>query len=405
MKKWNGFDINEGSITSPQGYRACGIHCGIKRKRKDLALIVSDKPAIAAGLFTTNRFAAPPVYLSQRVIKKGFAQAIIVNSGNANACTGQQGVHDAKEMILLTAESLGISPQKVLLASTGVIGVPLPMPVIRAGIKNAAGSLSRQGGVDAAYAIMTTDTRPKHLSVHFKIQNHVCCIGSIAKGSGMINPNVATMIVVLTTDVNISKVLLQESIKTVAMETFNALTIDGEMSTNDTVLLLANGMSGNKVISMKNKEYFTFLNGLRAISHAITRELASDGEGASKLIIVTVDHARSERDAFQAAKSIANSLLVKTAIFGNDPNWGRVISAIGASKSNFHPQKVSIKFAGILVASQGESIRFDRAALQKSLMQKEIHIQVDLGEGKSTATVYSCDLTPDYIKINAAYCT
>lgn len=405
MNKLNDYDISQGSITSPQGYKACGIHCGIKRKRKDLALIVSDKPAMVAGLFTTNRFAAAPVQVSKRVIKQGSAQAIIINSGNANACTGQQGILDAEEMIFLTGKSLGISSRKVLLASTGVIGVPLPMPVIRSGIKNAVELLSRHGGIDAAHAIMTTDTRPKHFSVHFKIGGNSCCIGGIAKGSGMINPHLATMIVIMTTDVNIRHELLQEAIKTVASETFNALTIDGEMSTNDAVLLMANGMSGNKVITTKGKDYLAFTAGLKIISHAITRELALDGEGATKLIIVTVDHARSEKDAFLVAKSIANSLLVKTAIFGNDPNWGRVISSIGATKSYINPQKVSIKFAGVQVVSHGEFVEFDKATLQKSLMQKEIHIQVDLGVGRSKAVVYSCDLTPEYIKINASYCT
>ncbi len=405
MDKLKDFNLRQGSVTSPQGYRACGIHCGIKYKRKDLALIVSDKIAAAAGLFTTNRFAAAPVHYSKQIIKKGIAQAIIINSGNANACTGQQGILDAKEMIFLTGKSLGISPRKVLLASTGVIGVCLPMPVIREGIKNAITSLSREGGLDAAYAIMTTDTRPKHLSVHFNIEGKICSIGGIAKGSGMINPNLATLIVVMTTDVNINSLLLQEALRTVAIETFNALTVDGEMSTNDTVLLLANGMSGNKKIVTKNKNYHTFLTGLKIISHAFIRALALDGEGATKLIIVTVDRARKKKDAFLVAKSIANSLLVKTAIYGNDPNWGRVISAVGATECLYNPKNVSIKFAGVLVVSHGEPIEFDRPSLQKSLKQKEIHIHVDLGEGKNRATVYSCDLTPEYIRINAAYCT
>jgi glutamate N-acetyltransferase/amino-acid N-acetyltransferase len=354
----NNFKISTGSITTPTGYRACGVSCGIKQQGKDLALLVADVPVTIAAMFSTNRVVAAPVILSRQIVQKGTAQALIINSGNANACTGQRGLDDAKEMIDLTARGLNLDPEQVLIASTGVIGVYLPMELIRKGISDACTNLSSTGGKEAVQAIMTTDTNPKHFSIEFEIDGRICHIGAIAKGSGMINPNLATMITVFTSDVSIQQNLLQEALAESVAETLNALTIDGEMSTNDSVFLFANGLSGSPKITSKNENYQKLLAGLKAISLAITKALAADGEGATKLVMVMVEQAASQTEAFKAAKSIANSMLIKTAIFGKDPNWGRVISAVGASGVVLNSDAIAIRFADIPVAENGAAIVF-----------------------------------------------
>ena len=401
----NNFKISTGSITTPTGYRACGVSCGIKQQGKDLALLVADVPVTIAAMFSTNRVVAAPVILSRQIVQKGTAQALIINSGNANACTGQRGLDDAKEMIDLTARGLNLDPEQVLIASTGVIGVYLPMELIRKGISDACTNLSSTGGKEAVQAIMTTDTNPKHFSIEFEIDGRICHIGAIAKGSGMINPNLATMITVFTSDVSIQQNLLQEALAESVAETLNALTIDGEMSTNDSVFLFANGLSGSPKITSKNENYQKLLAGLKAISLAITKALAADGEGATKLVMVMVEQAASQTEAFKAAKSIANSMLIKTAIFGKDPNWGRVISAVGASGVVLNSDAIAIRFADIPVAENGAAIVFDKSAMKDALEQKEISIFISLGVGKFSATVYTCDLTYDYIRINAEYHT
>ncbi len=399
------FEIKNGSVTSPKGFTAAGINCGLKEKKKDLALIKSDVPATAAAVFTTNRVAAAPVLISRENAAKGMAQAIIINSGGANACTGQQGLADAREMTGLTAQAVGIKPELVLVASTGVIGKYLPMNIIRKGIEEIVPRLASDGGTLAAEAIMTTDTHPKHFSVDFELDNKKCTIGAIAKGSGMISPNMATMIMAITTDVNIQARLLQEALKESVDMSLNALTVDGDMSTNDSVFLLANGMSGNAAITSKNENYEKFLAALKAICLKMARVIATDGEGATKLVTVTVENALNHEQANCAAKAIANSLLVKTAIFGMDPNWGRVISATGASGVEMNLEAVSIRFAGITVAENGAAIPFDFPAMKKALTEKEIAINISLGMGNHSATVYTCDLTYDYVKINAEYHT
>jgi glutamate N-acetyltransferase/amino-acid N-acetyltransferase len=401
----NNFKISTGSITTPTGYRACGVSCGIKQQGKDLALLVADVPVTIAAMFSTNRVVAAPVILSRQIVQKGTAQALIINIGNANACTGQRGLDDAKEMIDLTARGLNLDPEQVLIASTGVIGVYLPMELIRKGISDACTNLSSTGGKEAVQAIMTTDTNPKHFSIEFEIDGRICHIGAIAKGSGMINPNLATMITVFTSDVSIQQNLLQEALAESVAETLNALTIDGEMSTNDSVFLFANGLSGSPKITSKNENYQKLLAGLKAISLAITKALAADGEGATKLVMVMVEQAASQTEAFKAAKSIANSMLIKTAIFGKDPNWGRVISAVGASGVVLNSDAIAIRFADIPVAENGAAIVFDKSAMKDALEQKEISIFISLGVGKFSATVYTCDLTYDYIRINAEYHT
>lgn len=401
----NDYKISNGSITTPSGYQACGIRCGIKQQGKDLTLLVSDVPAAIAGMFTTNRIVAAPVFLCRQIVQNGMAQALIINSGNANACTGQRGLEDAQEMTDLTARSLNLESDQVLIASTGVIGVYLPMDLIRSGISRACKNLSTTGGKEAARAIMTTDTRPKHFSTEFEIEGRICHIGAIAKGSGMISPHLATMIAVFTSDVNIQQKLLQEALSESVSETLNALTIDGEMSTNDSVFLFANGLSGNPQIATRDENYHKFWTGLKALSLAITKALAADGEGATKLVTVTVEQVANQQEAFKAAKAIANSMLVKTAIFGRDPNWGRVISAVGASGVTLNSDAIAIRLANIPVAENGAAIAFDRLAMKNALEQKEISIAVSLGVGKFSATVYTCDLTYEYIKINAEYHT
>lgn len=397
--------VEKGSATSPQGFQACGIRCGLKQKGKDLALVTSEKPAVIAAMFTTNRVQAAPVILSRRRAAAGIAQALIINSGNANACTGEQGYADALEMTALAAEDLSINPDHVLVASTGIIGVPMPMEIIRRGIKDACACLSRTGGEEAAHAIMTTDTRPKNFAVRFELDGKSCCIGAMAKGSGMINPHVATMICVITTDVHISAELLGQALAESMEDSINALTIDGEMSTNDAVFLFANGMSGNELIKAKGRQYENFLSALRSITKAAAEALAEDGEGATHLVRVTVENARNREEAVVAAKAIANSLLVKTAIFGRDPNWGRVASAAGASGVTLDPQAIEIRLAGIPVATKGGAIPFDATVMNKALEDKEIDICIGLGVGRYSATVLTCDLTKEYISINADYHT
>jgi len=392
-------------VTASRGFKACGIRCGLKQKGKDMALVVSDRPAAVAALFTTNRLPAAPVILSRKRAANGVAQAVVINSGNANACTGERGYADAEEMAELTAKGLGIDPKLVLVASTGIIGVPMRMDVVRAGIETACKSLSANGGEDAAHAIMTTDTKPKHFVVEFTLDGKSCRIGAIAKGSGMINPHVATMICVMTTDVAIEPALLREALADSVEKSINALTIDGEMSTNDAVFLFANGAARNEMINSKDKSYQTFLSALQCISMSVAEALAADGEGATRLIKVTVEQARNREEAMRAAKAIANSLLVKTAIFGKDANWGRVISAVGASGVSLDAAAIDIRFADILVANNGAAIEYDDAAMTKALEQKEITIWISLGVGEEIAKVLTCDLTYDYIKINADYHT
>lgn len=398
-KLWKGF------ITTPAGYRACGYRCGIKQQGLDLAFLVSDTPAAVAAMFTTNRIKAAPVIVSRELVKRGIAQALVVNSGNANAMTGERGLADAKAMTELAGNALHLDPSLVLVASTGVIGHYLPMDLIRAGILEASHHLSANGGADAAKAIMTTDTRPKHFAIAFDIEDQICQIGAMAKGSGMIHPHLATMIAAFTTDVAITSDLLQEALAETVGHTLNALTIDGETSTNDSVFLFANGQSGIRMIQSRDENYQKFLSALRTIALAITRELAADGEGATKLVAVTVHQAVDQSEAFRAAKAIANSMLVKTAIFGQDPNWGRVISAVGTSGVALTPDQIMIKFADITVAENGAAKEFDKVAMKLALQKSEIAISVALGVGNASATVYTCDLSYDYVKINAEYHT
>ena len=404
MKNFD-FIPSRGTVTSPKGFRASGIYCGLKRKNKDICLLMSDSPAIIAGMFTTNQVPAHCVIYNKQRVQAGRAQALIVNAGNANCCTGPRGRQDNLTMAEKTATLLGLDANDVLVLSTGVIGEPMPMNKIKNGIAMAVEALSYDGGIDAARAIMTTDTAPKHFSIEFKIDGKTCAIGAMAKGSGMIHPNLATMFGIFTTDVDIEYRLLKEAFQEAVNESFNMMTVDGETSTNDTVLIFANGAAGNQKIRAKDENYETFSAALNKVAKEAAKAIAEDGEGATKLVTVTVEGAASKEDAIKAAKAIAKSMLVKTAIFGNDPNWGRVVQSAGASGAQINLEKFGVEFAGVRVAENGGAIPFDRDETIHMLKNKEVQVKIDLGVGSATATVFTCDLTYDYVTINAEYHT
>ncbi|MHB0912820.1 MAG: bifunctional glutamate N-acetyltransferase/amino-acid acetyltransferase ArgJ [Armatimonadota bacterium] len=380
-------------ITYPKGFLAAGVRAGIKETGEDLALIYSETPASAAGVFTTNAVKAAPVLLSAARVPSAGVQAVVANSGNANACTGEQGMLDAGEMAARAAALLDLDPEGVLVASTGVIGRAMPMDLVRAGISAAANSLSRDGAA-AARAIMTTDLRPKEAQA--EVGN--ARIGGIAKGSGMICPNVATMLAFITTDAGLSPEALQKCLAASANVSFNCLTVDGDTSTNDTVLALANGQAGEVPLD-------DFQAALDAVCISLAKQVAADGEGATKMVEVEVRGAASFANARKIALTIANSPLVKTALFGNDPNWGRVLAAAGRAGVAFDPARVSLRFGGVPVLAQGEPLPFDEKAASESLRGPEVCIMLELGEGPSSAKVWTCDFSYDYVKINAEYHT
>ena len=396
----------DGGVTAPSGFRASGLHCGIKASGKpDLSLIVSDSPASAAGVFTINLAKAPPIYLCQDHLASsgGRAVAIVTNSGCANACTGPQGVADAREMAQLTARALACNDDLVLVASTGVIGVNLKMDKLRTGIPQAVTALDAQGGASAARAIMTTDPFPKDYAVEVETSHGTFRVGGMAKGSGMIEPRMATMLGYLTTDATVEPGVLQRAVSEAVRYTFNAITVDGEPSTNDCVLALANGASG---VTINEDLYPALFEGLRAVAHELALGVVRGGEGATKLISITVTGASTDSDAWMAARAIANSPLVKTAVHGGDPNWGRLVAAAGRSGAAFVLDGARVQIGTLVLFEKGRP--FDELAPQAAeyLQGKDIAIKVDLGSGGSfTATVWTCDLSAEYVKINAEYRT
>jgi len=397
--------IENGSVTSVKGIKAAGIFCGIKRKRKDLALIFSEFPCTAAGTFTLNKVQAAPLLVTKATIAKNeFAKAVLVNSGNANACTGEAGYNDALQMQIWCADKLNISPNEVLIASTGVIGQRLPMDTIKNGVDEIVPQLCICGGLNAAEAIMTTDTKVKSYAVNVQLKNGTVTIGGIGKGSGMIMPNMATMLGFLTTDAVIAKPLLYELLFTSVQKSFNKITVDGDTSTNDMVVLLANGASGIS-IEKDNEDYFSFLEALQSLCVEMAKSIVSDGEGASKLVTVNVKNAKTQVDANLIGKSISNSPLVKTAIYGADANWGRILSAAGQSGADFEPSKVSIYFNELPVLLPDYTLALDEEKAAKILSQYEFSINVDLGIGSENCTWWTCDFTEEYIRINADYRT
>jgi len=398
-------EVTAGGVTTPNGYRAAGISAGIKaNQRPDLALIVSDRPATAAAVFTTNRAQAAPVIVSRDHLAKsgGVAQAIIANSGCANACTGDAGLQVARQMTVETSRLVGCAPEEVLVASTGVIGVSLDIDKIRGALPRAMTALASDQGAAAALAIMTTDPFPKEAAVRISIGNGESSIGGMAKGSGMIEPMMATTLNFVTTDAAVPAPLLNRALREVVNETFNAITVDGECSTNDCVMLLANGASGATV---DEHTYPAFVQGLHTVCLRLALDIVRGGEGATKLVTVTVTGAATPAEARQAAKAIANSPLVKTAIHGGDPNWGRLIAVAGRAGVAFNLSRAAVIIGGIVLFKDGQP--YDEAAPRAAtyLKYREIAVTVDLGAGDASSTVWTCDLSAEYVKINADYRT
>ena len=405
----------EGGITAPRGFEAAGVHCGIKKMDPDLALIYSSHSAVACGMFTSNKVKGAPIRVSLRTLRNRQAQAIVVNSGNANTCTGKRGIKDAQEMARAAAGELGISEDEVLVASTGVIGKPLPLSKIAEGIRKAGQSLSAQGGGEAARAILTTDTITKEISVETDIAGRgkrKVRLGGMCKGAGMISPNLATMLCFVTTDACISPDALQQATRSATGKSFNQISVDGDMSTNDTLLVLANGLAGNKRIKtwhkkkkrkVKDENFDIFSQALDFVLIHLAKLIVTDGEGATKLIEVKVNGAPFPQDARRIARAIANSTLVKTALAGASPNWGRVMAALGAAHTKINPDKVDIYFDNLAVVRRGEGAGAKEETLREILKKKEIMITVDLNQGKNSTTFWGCDLTEKYVRINKSY--
>ena len=393
-------------ICHPQGFTAAGVRAGVKKNGNlDVAVIYTEKEAAVAGVFTKNLVAAAPVHLSRIVVGTGTAHAIVANAGCANACTGEQGIRDAEKMATVTAKELNCRADDVIVASTGLIGSNLPMNKVEAGIKEAVKNLSREGSVNAGNAIITTDTYSKACATEVKIGGVEVRFGAIAKGSGMIRPDMATMFCFITTDADIDQKLLQEALRDSVEVSFNCLSVDGDMSTNDSVVVLANGAAGNKKIVDRGDDYQKFYETLKNICVEMTKKIAADGEGASKFLTINVTGAESFSDAKKVGMSVANSPLVKTAFFGQDANPGRTICAVGYSGVKIIPEKISIKFGGLTVYDKGLVTKFDADAMKKILAEHDIIIDIYLNLGNDKATIYSCDLSFQYVKINADYTT
>ena len=402
-------EIINGGICAAQGFTAGGIHCGIRKNKtkKDLSLIFSEKRAAAAAVYTTNLVKGAPLVVTKNHIADGFAQAVICNSGNANTCNAN-GIEIAEGMSKLVADTMDISENDVVVASTGVIGQPLDIEPIKNGMDELKNSLGNNS-LDAAEGIMTTDTVVKEIAVSFDIGGVECKIGGIAKGSGMIHPNMATMLVFITTDCAISPEMLQKALSTDIKNTFNMVSVDGDTSTNDMVTVLANGMAGNKEITCDGEDFETFMKALNTITVHLCRMIAGDGEGATKLLECQVNGAKSEEIAKTVAKSVICSSLTKAAMFGADANWGRVLCAIGYSGADVDVTKIDVSFISvkgeILVCKDGAGVDFSEEKAKEILLEKEIVTKIELNDGASSATAWGCDLTYEYVKINGDYRT
>lgn len=391
---------HEIEFTWPAGFYSDGINTGMRQDRPDLGWLYSKVPATAAGVYTTNKVCAAPTILTKKTVTQSQKlQAVVMNSVFANSCTGLQGEKDVALEQKLVAEKLNISPALVGVASTGLIGAYLPMEKITAGISKLQGKKTDT----VTKAVMTTDTRSKKISVSFKLGEHVCTMTGFAKGSGMIHPNMATMLAFITTDAAISPVTLQTLISELADETFNQITVDGDTSTNDMVLVLANGLAQNTEITSSSPELATFKAAFHHILAFLAQSIAADGEGATKLVEVNVTGASSTQDGKKIAKAVVGSSLVKAALFGDDPNWGRVMSTIGATDATFDPQNITIKLNDILVVDHSLAAEFDKETAGNSLKSSKVTIDVDLHDGKAKGQAWGCDLTYGYVKINAAY--
>lgn len=397
-------------FTDIKGYKACGISAGLKKSgKKDFCIMMSEVPAVSAATFTTNKVKAAPVLLNMEHIKNSNTQAIVVNSANANSCTGETGLKNAYKMAELTAASLNLASQEVLVGSTGVIGVPLPMDKITYGIIESCKNLSYNGGHDAAAAIMTTDTFQKTIMVETEINGKNVLIGGIAKGSGMIHPNMATMFSFMFTDAKISKKMLQKALSESVDLSYNMVSVDGDTSTNDMVIALANGLAENDEIIEEGQAFQSFKEALHLANTTLSKYIAKDGEGATKLLEVNLTGAKTEKDAKLCAKSIITSSLVKSAFFGSDANWGRIMCALGYSEGDFNPDKVDVifknKIGELQLVKNGCSADFNEDLAKKILDQDTIEININLNDGEYSATAWGCDLTYDYVKINGMYRT
>lgn len=404
-------EIITGGVTAAKGFLAAGVEAGIKyQNRKDMAMVYSKTPCRAAGVFTTNVVKAAPVLWDKEVVESEWeAQAIVVNSGIANACTGKLGYEYCRETAGAAADALEISPQSVLICSTGVIGMQLPMEKMTEGVRMLAKAIKpgEEAGTDAAKAIMTTDTRNKQVAVKVTIGGKEVTIGGMCKGSGMIHPNMCTMLAFVTTDVNISKKLLQEALSADVQDTFNMVSVDGDTSTNDTLLVLANGQAGNHEITEKGADYDTFVEALHYVNETLAKKIAGDGEGATALFEVKVIHADNKEDAKTLAKSVITSSLTKAALFGHDANWGRILCALGYSGAKFDPEAIELYLessAGkILIFKDGMAADYSDEEATRILSCSEVTALVDMKMGEAKATAWGCDLTYDYVKINADY--
>lgn len=398
--------IDGGSVTSPQGFSAGATYAGLKtfaEDKLDLGIIASDYPCTAAGVFTTSTIKSPTVSVNQAHLKAASPKGIIVNAGIANACVGEQGYKDAEEMASITANILNAAPSEILVCSTGVIGVELPMSLIRDGVANI--NLSKDGANQVARAMMTTDTRPKEVAVSCEIAGKTISIGGVAKGSGMIHPNMATMLSFITTDANVEQHFLEHCLTEVADSSYNMLTVDGDTSTNDTVLVLANGSANNEQITEGTKEAEVFQSALLEVAIFLTKELARDGEGASRLLSIEITGAKDVKSARQAARTIASSSLVKSAVYGSDPNWGRVLAALGRSEIEADETKIDLFVNGVCIMESGTPIPFHKEAVVVLMKGPEVTFKLQLNLGDASATAWGCDLTQEYVIINSAYTT
>ena len=398
-----------GGVCSAKGFRAAGVAAEIKYKnRNDVALIVADAPCAAAAVFTTNQVAAAPVLYDRKVVRGGRVQAILANSGCANACTGAKGLKDAELAALTTAGELGIDPKHVLVASTGVIGRPLPMDRLLAGMKKAKAALGRTAahGLAAEKAVMTTDTRPKEACATTVVGGKKIVVGGMSKGSGMIEPNMATMLGFITTDAAVSPAMLRRALQLAIAKSFNRLVVDGDESTNDSVFLLASGAAGNAAITKGGADFDAFREALEAVCVSLARQMATDGEGATKFVTVTVRGAKSEKDAARAARAVAKSPLAKTSWFGRDPNWGRVLAAVGYSGAEVVDMKAEVFYDDVWAFRRGEVADAKQLEkLAKVLKKDAFEVVVDLHLGKGESSIYTCDFSLDYVHINADYTT
>ena len=398
-----GWQIIDGGITAPQGYLAAGISAGIKKKGLDIAVVFSSLTASAAGIFTLNRVQAAPVVLSRENLKtsRGRVRAVLINSGCANACTGERGMHDALLSTQCLASHLNVDPSQILVASTGVIGSFLPVPKVLKGIASAVSALNSRGGTAAVRAIMTTDTREKFIAVEGRIGGKTVRIGGMAKGAGMIHPQMATMLGVITTDAQIAPRELNNLLHHVAERSFNCLTIDGDTSTNDTVFALANGASGSVIADNRSRSHFE--KGLAMVCEELAKSIARDGEGATKFVEIVVRGTADFEAARKVAKTIAHSPLVKTALYGEELNWGRILCAVGYSGVQFDPDRISLSLNGIPIFRSGSPVSSTRSRAEKAMKSKDLQIEVDMAAGRSFARVWTCDLSHEYVDINGSY--